>query len=646
MVDTEYSHVNLLEVEDQATNLGIDPPSSTSASRACRSAASTAASATSASRPNRKAHGHRHKRQEEIYVLVHGSATMKVGDDVIELEPWSAVRVPPHVMRGIKGGPGRRRGDRDRRAEHRARRRRRARSELDLGGLTLSLFPDSAEVADGELTIGGVARVRARGRVRHAARRLLRGDDPRARARVPRGGAGRARRLRDEGVPERRAAAAARARRGSAPTSRRSASCASRSARACRASGSSCTATTSRTRSSRAAAEARAAYVVLDSVEELARARAAGVERMLVRITPGIEADTHESIRTGHLGSKFGVDARGGGVARGAGGRAARPRRLAAARALGGARDGRVAEPLPRRDAAGRRASSTSAAGSACRRSRASARRRSRSSSDVLVGGLAADAQVILEPGRSLVGQAGVTLYRVGSVKRSGDRTWVAVDGGISDNARPQLYDARYTAVVATRMDAATTGTFGVAGKHCESGDVLIDAVALAEPRRGDLLAVPATGAYTLAMSSNYNARAASGGGARRERRRARDPAARDARRRARARGVGGRRGARRDRHRRRRRDRACDRAAADGRRARPWSLPTSTSPSRRSFAPIWPYPTTCSISSTSCTTEFGRLDVLVNNAGGVFETWQQDRRREPRRTHARDTARVRRDGR
>jgi diaminopimelate decarboxylase len=125
---------------------------------------------------------------------------------------------------------------------------------------------------------------------------------------------------------------------------------------------------------------------------------------------------------------------------------------------------------------------------------------------DVLVGGLAADAQVILEPGRSLVAQAGVTLYRVGSVKHSGDRAWVAVDGGLSDNARPQLYDARYTAAIATRMDAEPTDTFGVAGKHCESGDVLIDAVPLAEPRRGDLLAVPVTGAYTLAMSSNYNA--------------------------------------------------------------------------------------------------------------------------------------------
>jgi len=114
-------------------------------------------------------------------------------------------------------------------------------------------------------------------------------------------------------------------------------------------------------------------------------------------------------------------------------------------------------------------------------------------------------ARLILEPGRSLVGQAGVTLYRVGSVKRAGDRTWVAIDGGISDNPRPQLYDARYTALVATRADAEADGAYGVAGKHCESGDVLIGSVALAAPRRGDVLAVPATGAYTLAMASTYN---------------------------------------------------------------------------------------------------------------------------------------------
>ena len=115
--------------------------------------------------------------------------------------------------------------------------------------------------------------------------------------------------------------------------------------------------------------------------------------------------------------------------------------------------------------------------------------------------------RLILEPGRSLTARAGVTLYTVGSVKRSGDSTvYLAVDGGMSDNPRPALYGARYTAVLANRADEATTGTYTVVGKHCESGDLLIDAVALPEPHRGDILAVPATGAYTLAMSSTYNA--------------------------------------------------------------------------------------------------------------------------------------------
>jgi diaminopimelate decarboxylase len=112
---------------------------------------------------------------------------------------------------------------------------------------------------------------------------------------------------------------------------------------------------------------------------------------------------------------------------------------------------------------------------------------------------------VILEPGRSLVGPAGCTLYRVGEVKRTAGVAYVAVDGGMSDNPRPQLYGSRYEALLADRVEEPTSGTFRVAGKHCESGDVLIDAVDLPEPHRGDLLAVPATGAYTLAMASNYN---------------------------------------------------------------------------------------------------------------------------------------------
>jgi diaminopimelate decarboxylase len=114
---------------------------------------------------------------------------------------------------------------------------------------------------------------------------------------------------------------------------------------------------------------------------------------------------------------------------------------------------------------------------------------------------------VILEPGRSLVARAGVTLYTVGSVKRAAaGTTWVAVDGGISDNPRPALYGARYGALLANRADEEPAGAYAVAGKHCESGDLLIERIELPEPRRGDVLAVPVTGAYTLAMGSTYNA--------------------------------------------------------------------------------------------------------------------------------------------
>jgi diaminopimelate decarboxylase len=116
-------------------------------------------------------------------------------------------------------------------------------------------------------------------------------------------------------------------------------------------------------------------------------------------------------------------------------------------------------------------------------------------------------ASLVLEPGRSHVSRAGVTLYSVGGVKQtSAGTTFVTIDGGMSDNPRPAMYNARYTALLANRADEEPTGPYAVAGKHCESSDVLIERVELPEPRRGDVLAVPVTGAYTLAMSSNYNA--------------------------------------------------------------------------------------------------------------------------------------------
>ena len=114
--------------------------------------------------------------------------------------------------------------------------------------------------------------------------------------------------------------------------------------------------------------------------------------------------------------------------------------------------------------------------------------------------------EVILEPGRSLVGPAGVALYTVGARKEiAGIRTYVSVDGGMADNIRPTLYDARYTAVLANRDGGRERETVTIAGKFCESGDILIRDIALPPLQAGDLLAMPGAGAYCLAMASNYN---------------------------------------------------------------------------------------------------------------------------------------------
>jgi diaminopimelate decarboxylase len=114
---------------------------------------------------------------------------------------------------------------------------------------------------------------------------------------------------------------------------------------------------------------------------------------------------------------------------------------------------------------------------------------------------------ITVEPGRWLVGPAAVALYRVGSVKTiPGVRTYVAVDGGMADNSRPAMYDARYTAELANRTDDGPRDDVRIAGRFCESGDVLIQSVALPPVRVEDLLAVPASGAYQLPMASNYNA--------------------------------------------------------------------------------------------------------------------------------------------
>ena len=118
--------------------------------------------------------------------------------------------------------------------------------------------------------------------------------------------------------------------------------------------------------------------------------------------------------------------------------------------------------------------------------------------------------RLIVEPGRSIVGEAGTTLYTVGPIKEvnlaepPGKRTYLAVDGGLSDNPRPALYDAVYSALIANKAGDAPTRTYTVSGRHCET-DMLIPSVTLAEAQTGDLLAVQTTGAYNYAMASNYN---------------------------------------------------------------------------------------------------------------------------------------------
>jgi diaminopimelate decarboxylase len=267
----------------------------------------------------------------------------------------------------------------------------------------------------------------------------------------------------------------------------------------------------------RAAAEA-GTTVVLDAPDEAERARIAGVTRALVRLTPGVEAHTHRSIQTAHSESKFGLDpdqalatidaARslldiaglhvhiGSQLARADESLVAVERLLAF---CSRARDTLGWSPrivdlgggLAVRQARGERTPSVAEfAGTLVDRFRA---------------GWDDPLQLYLEPGRSLIGRAGVTLYRVGATKRSGGVEYVAIDGGMSDNPRPQLYGARYEALLANRAAEPATGTFRIAGKHCESGDVLIESAELPTPRRNDLLAVPATGAYTLAMASTYN---------------------------------------------------------------------------------------------------------------------------------------------
>src|SRR5215210_5841941 len=265
----------------------------------------------------------------------------------------------------------------------------------------------------------------------------------------------------------------------------------------------------------RAAVEHRLVVVVdnLDELDRLAAVAGPGPQPVLLRVVPEVEADTHHAVATGHADQKFGLT-----LAEAA---EAVDRLSAAAWAdLCGVHvhiGSQLFDLAPYREAVAAIAElgafpvydlggGLAAAYTAEHRP---------PSVDEWVAGVAGAAHELLgaegaelwiEPGRALVANAGVTLYTVESVKRR-DSTWVAVDGGMSDNLRPMLYGAPYSADVADRL--GTEGERGerchLAGKHCESGDVIAWGVHLRDPRPGDVVVTPATGAYGHALANNYN---------------------------------------------------------------------------------------------------------------------------------------------
>lgn len=267
--------------------------------------------------------------------------------------------------------------------------------------------------------------------------------------------------------------------------------------------------------------------VVIDGAEEIAAlarlvARRRTAQEVWLRVSPGIASDTHDHMRTGALDSKFGAPlATGDALAQARAIVATRGLRLVGihahlgtelhepdkyrelaemlvtfareARALGAKVDeiglgGGLKIPVTGSERVLALEDYARAVGPAVRAAR-----------DL-------KATIYLEPGRSLVGRSGVALYGALGVKRvPGVRTFVSVDGGMGDNIRPSLYGASYTAVLADRTNAPVEEEVAVVGSYCESGDTLIRSVHLPTPRRGEVLAVPGSGAYAVAMASNYN---------------------------------------------------------------------------------------------------------------------------------------------
>ena len=282
-----------------------------------------------------------------------------------------------------------------------------------------------------------------------------------------------------------------------------------------------------------AAIDAGVGRIILDSFDEIDRltalARAGGVRpKVMIRVTVGVEAHTHEYIATAHEDQKFGFSLAGG----------------AAAEAVRRVLDDRVLELTGLHSHIGSQIFDTSGFEVAARRVLGLhadvVKRHGVALPELDLGGgfgiayttrddpsppadlasgifkivaqecaaLGIDVpRLSVEPGRAIAGPAVFTLYQVGTVKDvDGIRTYVSVDGGMSDNIRTALYDAAYSATLASRATASAPMLARVVGKHCEAGDIVVaDEFLPADTRPGDLVAVPGTGAYCRSMASNYN---------------------------------------------------------------------------------------------------------------------------------------------
>ncbi|MGW5002204.1 diaminopimelate decarboxylase [Streptomyces hydrogenans] len=271
--------------------------------------------------------------------------------------------------------------------------------------------------------------------------------------------------------------------------------------------------------------------IVIDSASEIARLAAAvgprGHQKVLLRVTPGVGAGGHAKIRTGTDDQKFGLSLRDGhaqhAVARvlgqpqleltglhchlGSQITETKPYLTALRRLVGLMARIRDAHGvvLPELDLGGGHGIAYRPGDPVLDPTALARRLRAALAESCAAAGLPVP-RLLVEPGRAVVGPAGVAVYRVLAVKATPGRAFVAVDGGMSDNPRPALYGVRYAPRLIGRRSTAATVRTTVAGRHCEAGDVLAEDVPLpADLRPGDLLAVPVAGAYHLSMASSYN---------------------------------------------------------------------------------------------------------------------------------------------